>query len=408
MSAIAIPAVSVEAPPVRARIDSIDIMRGLIMVIMALDHIRDYFHNQSQLFDPTNLARTDAFLFFTRWITHFCAPGFMFLAGTAAYLYARRGRSTSEVSRFLLTRGLWLVVLELTVVAWFGWNFGFNRNELALAVIWALGWSMVALAGLIYVPWRVLLAFSLAMIVFHNAFDGVQPEQFGALAWLWRVLHVRSPLLLSSIGLSPLVAYPLVPWIGVMAAGFCFGRVLDLGSVRRRRILVWLGVSVTAAFVVLRWSNLYGDPSPWSVQATPVLTVASFLNCTKYPPSLLYLLMTLGPTLLVLAALEGVRVASWNPFVVFGRVPLFYYLLHIPLLHAVALVFAELRYGRMSFMLSMPASLRGPRPDFPTDYGYDLGTVYLIWIAIVLVLYPACRWYAGVKQRNRSALLSYL
>ena len=407
MSAIAISDVSVAAPASRARVDSIDIMRGLIMVIMALDHIRDYFHNQSQLFDPTNLARTDGFLFFTRWITHFCAPGFMFLAGTAAYLYGRRGRSTAEVSRFLWTRGLWLVVLELTVVAWFGWNFGFNPDELSLAVIWALGWSMVALAGLIYLPWRVLLAFGLAMIAFHNAFDGVQPEQFGALAWLWRVLHVRSPLL-PSIGPSPVVAYPLIPWIGVMAAGFCFGRVLDLKREERRRVLMWLGLGATLAFVVLRWSNLYGDPSPWSVQATPVLTVASFLNCTKYPPSLLYLLMTLGPTLVALAALEKVRAASWNPFLVFGRVPLFYYLIHLPLLHAVALVFAELRYGRMRFMLSMPAAFKGPRSDFPADYGYDLVTVYLIWIAIVVTLYPMCRWYAGVKQRNRSAVLSYL
>ena len=399
--------VQAQAPASRPRLDSIDLVRGLVMVIMALDHVRDYFHNQSQLFAPENLTRTDAALFFTRWITHFCAPAFIFLAGTAAYLYARRGRSTAEVSRFLWTRGLWLVLLELTVVASFGWNFGIDLNKQGLAVIWALGWSMVALAAVIHVPWRVPLAASVAMIVLHNTLDGVRPEQFGSLHWLWRLLHVRSVLLPSSdLGLA--VTYPLIPWIGVMAAGFCVGRLLDLDAVERRRMLVRVGCVVTAAFVLLRWSNLYGDPNPWSVQATPVLTVASFLNCWKYPPSLLYLLMTLGPTMLVLAWLDGVRVAPWNPFVVFGRVPLFYYLLHLPLLHGVALLFAEIRYGRMGFLLQMPASLRGPRPDFPPDYGYDLWIVYLVWIGIVLALYPLCRWYAGVKQRNRSVVLSYL
>ena len=390
----------------RPRVDSIDLVRGGVMVIMALDHVRDYFHGPSQLFAPEDLARTDGFLFATRWITHFCAPAFMFLAGTAAYLYARRGRSASELSRFLWTRGLWLVVLELTVVASFGWEFGLNTHP-GLAVIWALGWSMIALAALIYLPWRILLAASLTMIALHNVFDGVRPEYFGDWAWLWRLLHVRGPLLPGS-GIDVRAGYPLIPWIGVMAAGFCFGRVLDLEPARRRRLLLWLGAALTGAFVLLRWSNLYGDPSPWSAQPTAVLTVVSFLNCTKYPPSLLYLLMTLGPTILVLGLLEHVRVGARNPFLVFGRVPLFYYLLHLPLLHAVALVFAQIRYGRMAFLLDMPPSLRGPRPDFPVDYGYGLWQTYVIWAAIVLALYPLCRWYAGVKQRSRSPLLSYL
>jgi uncharacterized membrane protein len=390
----------------RPRVDSIDLVRGGVMVIMALDHVRDYFHGPSQLFAPEDLARTDGFLFATRWITHFCAPVFMFLAGTSAYLYARRGRTPSEVSRFLWTRGLWLVVLELTVVASFGWEFGINTH-LGLAVIWALGWSMVVLAGAIHLPWRILLACSVVMIAGHNAFDGVRPEQFGSLAWVWRLLHVRSVLLPGS-GVDVRVGYPLIPWIGLMAAGFCFGRLLDLDPGQRRRLLARLGTGLTVLFVVLRWSNMYGDPAPWSVQSTPVLTVVSFLNCTKYPPSLLYVLMTIGPTMLVLAMLEGVRASAWNPFLVFGRVPLFYYLLHLPLLHAVALVFAQLRYGRMSFLLAMPPSLRGPRPDFPADYGYGLWQTYVIWAVIVLALYPVCRWYAGVKRRSTSPILSYL
>ena len=391
----------------RARIDSIDLMRGLVMIIMALDHVRDYFHHQSQLFAPEDLAQTDGWLFFTRWITHFCAPAFMFLAGTAAHLYARRGRTTSELSWFLWTRGLWLVLLELTVVRWFGWDFGINTSDGGLAVIWALGASMVALAVLVWLPWRILLAVGIGMIVLHNTLDGIRPEQFGAAHWLWRLLHVRGPLLPGTeIGMR--VGYPLVPWVGVMATGFCFGRILDLEADRRRRVLLRLGVGLVAAFVVLRWSNLYGDHVPWTVQPSVPLTIASFLNCEKYPPSLLYLLMTLGPMLLVLAAFEGVRARASNPLIVFGRVPLFYYLLHLPLLHAVAVALAQWQYGRAAFMLRPPPSLRGPRPDFPADYGYDLWVVYVVWIGIVLALYPVCRWYAGVKQRSKSPALSYL
>ena len=375
------------------------------MVIMALDHVRDYFHNQSQHFAPEDLAQTDGWLFFTRWITHFCAPSFVFLAGTAAYLYSRRGRTTRELSRFLWTRGLWLVFLELTVVRWFGWDFGINTSIGGLAVIWALGASMVALAALVWLPWRILLGVGIGMIVLHNTLDGVRPEQFGSAHWLWRLLHVRGPLFPEG---SFRVAYPLIPWIGVMGTGYCFGRILDLESDRRVRLLLGLGLGVTAAFVVLRWSNLYGDPFPWTAERSAVLTLASFLNCQKYPPSLLYLLMTLGPMLLMLAAFEKVRARPWNPLLVFGRVPLFYYLLHLPLLHAVALVFAQWRYGRFAFLLDRPASLGGPRPDFPTDYGYDLWVVYLVWVAIVLALYPLCRWYAGLKQRSKSPILSYL
>ena len=377
------------------------------MVIMALDHVRDYFHGPSQHFAPEDLTRTDGWLFFTRWITHFCAPSFVFLAGTAAYLYARRGRTTSELSRFLWTRGLWLILLELTIVRWFGWDLGIGVSDPGLAVIWALGASMVVLAALVWLPWRIVLALGVGMIVLHNTLDTIRPEQFGPAHWLWRLLHVRGPLLPGTeFGIR--LGYPVLPWIGVMAAGYCFGRILELQPEHRRRMLVRLGAGLTAAFVVLRWSNLYGDPVPWTVQPSLALTIASFLNCEKYPPSLLYLLMTLGPMLLVLAAFDRVRARASNPLLVFGRVPLFYYLLHLPLLHITAVVFAQAQYGRSAFMLGSPPSLRGPRPDFPTDYGYDLWVVYLVWVAIVLALYPVCRWYAGLKQRSKSPILSYL
>jgi len=391
----------------RTRIDSIDLVRGLVMVIMALDHVRDYFHGPSQHFAPEDLTRTDGWLFFTRWITHFCAPSFMFLAGTAAYLYARRGRTTSELSRFLWTRGLWLILLELTIVRWFGWDLGIGVSDPGLAVIWALGASMVVLAALVWLPWRMVLTLGVGIILLHNTLDTIRPEQFGAAHWLWRLLHVRGPLL-PGTGFGIRLGYPVLPWIGVMAAGYCFGRILELQPEHRRRMLVRLGAGLTAAFVVLRWSNLYGDPVPWTVQPSVALTIASFLNCEKYPPSLLYLLMTLGPMLLVLAAFDRVRARASNPLLVFGRVPLFYYLLHLPLLHITAVVFAQAQFGRSAFMLGSPPSLRGPRPDFPTDYGYDLWVVYLVWVAIVFALYPVCRWYAGLKQRSKSPILSYL
>jgi uncharacterized membrane protein len=394
-------------PAAGARLDSIDLVRGLVMVIMALDHVRDYFHSEAQLYSPEDLAHTDGILFFTRWITHFCAPVFVFLAGTSAYLYAQRGRSTGELSRFLLTRGLWLIVLELTVVISFGWRFGIQYDTVFLRVIWALGCSMVALAALVWLPWRVLLVLSLAIIGLHNTLDGITTESFGSFAWLWALLHVQSFFDIPG-GPTVRVAYPLLAWVGVMALGYCFGSLLTLAPDRRRSVLIRLGAALTVSFVALRWSNLHGDPNPWAVQDSVILTVISFFNTAKYPPSLLYLLMTLGPALLLLGLIDRVRLRPGNFLLVFGRVPLFYYLLHIPLIHALALIFAHARYGNATFMLEQPPSLSGPADLFPADYGYDLWVTYVVWIGVVAALYPLCRWYAGLKQRNRSALLTYL
>ena len=390
----------------RPRIQSVDILRGLIMIVMALDHVRDYFHYGAQHFDPMDLSQTSAALFLTRWITHFCAPTFMLLAGTGAYLQSRRGKSKAEVSRFLLTRGAWLVVLEFTWVLCLGWKMNFAYDTIFLIVIWALGVSMMALAGLIFLPWRVLLASSTAVILLHNTLDGIRPEQFGALSWLWKVLHVPN-VIQPSPNLTIITGYPLIPWIAVMAAGYCFGRITDLTPEHRRRILFRLGGALTAGFVVLRGLNLYGDPNRWSSQSSLPATIGSFLNCVKYPPSLLYLMMTLGPAILILGWLEGVRLKDTNPLIVFGRVPLFYYLLHVPLIHGLAILLGGIRYGRWDFLLDVPPAFAGPRPGFPDDYGYNLVIVYLIWIAVVAILYPACRWFAALKQRNRSSVLSY-
>jgi uncharacterized membrane protein len=282
----------------------------------------------------------------------------------------------------------------------------FENDQIFLWVFWALGVSMIVLAGLIYVPWKALLAASVGVILLHNTLDGFTPEQFGAFGWLWKVLHAPSRIAAAD-GVAIFTNYTLVPWIFVMAAGYCFGRILELESGARQRFLLRLGGAMVCAFVVLRWTNLYGDPNSWSVQSPPLLTVASFLNCTKYAPSLLYLLMTLGPGIVLLGLIDKVQLANSNPFIVFGRVPLFYYLLHLPLIHGLAIAAGGIRYGRTDFLFRNPPALLGPTEGFPPDYGYNLAVVYVIWIAVVIMLYPACRWFAALKQRHRTAVLSY-
>jgi uncharacterized membrane protein len=394
----------------RARLYSVDALRGLVMLIMALDHVRDFFHVYAKSFDPLDPSKTWTALFFTRWVTHFCAPTFVFLAGTGAFLSTRRGRTKKELSRFLLTRGLWLILLELTLVR-FGWFFNFDYHFLFAQVIWAIGWSMIVLAGLVHLPVRAIAAFGLVMIFLHNALDRIQAADFGSLRWLWVVLH-ETNILVPRPGVIFLAAYPLIPWVGVMAAGYAFGELLMLERERRRRILPRLGGACIALFVVLRALNIYGDPLGWSSQARGTwFTLLSFLNTQKYPPSLLFLLMTLGPSIIALALFDraGGREpgALMRPFVVFGRVPMFYYLLHVPLMHLVAVVFSLARYGRADWLfMNWPPP--GQPPLEPQGYGYNLWVVYAVWLGVVVALYPICRWFAEVKQRRRDAWLSYL
>jgi uncharacterized membrane protein len=383
--------------PRGTRLESVDLLRGLIMVVMALDHVRDHIHRGSMQFDPTDLTRTGIALFLTRWITHFCAPVFVFLAGTGAFLWGARGRTKDEISRYLLTRGLWLVLLELTIVNW-EWNFGIEFSHFGALVIWALGWSMVAMAGLVRLPLPAIGAFGWWMILGHNLFDRITPDRFGPFAWLWRVLHVQGDIHMGPVTLF--VMYPLVPWIGVMPAGYAFGSWMVNEDPKRRRRMAAVGLLLIAVFAELRFYNFYGDPQPWSRQKDAVFTALSFINCQKYPPSLLFLLMTLGPALLVLAATDRGVPRLARPFLVFGRVPLFYYLAHLALIDAVTGALAISRYGpNVAQVMS-----HGP----PPDYGYRLPVVYAVWIGVVVALYPLCRWYAGVKARSRSGWLSYL
>jgi uncharacterized membrane protein len=399
-----------EPPAARVRLDSVDAVRGIVMVVMALDHVRDFFHAYAKSFDPTDPSKTWTLLFFTRWATHFCAPTFVFLAGTGAFLSTRRGRSKPELARFLLTRGLWLIVLELTLVR-LGWFFNFDYHFVFVQVIWAIGWSMIVLAGLVFLPVRATAFAGLATIFLHNLLDGVRSDSFGPLRWLWVLLHEQN-VLVPRDGYLFLVAYPLVPWVGVMAAGYAFGGLLTLERERRRRILFVLGGAAVLLFVGLRALNVYGDPRPWAPQERGAwYTFLSFLNTTKYPPSLLFLLMTLGPSVAAVALFDRGEGARPNvllrPFVVFGRVPMFYYLLHVPLMHLAAVLFAYAKYGRAEWLfLNWPPPGRPPLE--PPGYGYDLLVVYLVWLGVVAALYPLCRWFAGVKRRRRDAWLSYL
>jgi uncharacterized membrane protein len=328
----------------------------------------------------------------------------MLTAGLGAFFYGRN-RSEGEVSRFLLTRGLWLMFLELTVMH-FALYFNFDYSFVILTVLWGLGIGMVVLAALIYLPRSVLAALCLAMIALHNLADGVDAARFGALAPVWHVVHQVGTIQLGKH--TVLVSYLLVPWVGVMGAGYCLGPVFLRDPASRQRILFRLGLGLTAAFLLLRGLNVYGDPAPWHVQPTAAFTVLSFLRCNKYPPSLDFLLMTLGPALMAMSWLDRLRLTARNPLLVFGRVPLFYFLLHLFVIHLVAMLLALLRYGTASFFFNQPLSMGGPPKVFPANYGYRLWVVYVVWLAVVVMLYPLCRWFANLKERRRDWWLSYL
>ncbi len=361
----------------KARVTCVDALRGLVMIIMALDHTREFFHSDAMFFQPDDLTRTTAVLFFTRWVTHICAPVFMFTAGLGAFLWMRRGRTTSQLSHFLWKRGLWLVILELTLLR-LAFDFSYVTGFVILSILWALGWSMVALGFLVRIPVRALAVLSIAMIALHNLTDPVSARQFGSAAWVWNILH--QPGLFSVAGVPVHVAYPLVPWIAVMSAGFCFGPILALDPPRRRWWMARIGIGLTLAFLVIRGINIYGDPVRWSTQI-PGMTVLSFLKCTKYPPSLDFLLMTLGPALLLMAWLDRIPLSKTNPLIVFGRVPLFYFLVHMFVIHGLTIPFALLRYGHAGFALN--PILGGPANLKPSDYGYPLWVVYSVWLTVV-------------------------
>jgi uncharacterized membrane protein len=381
-------------PSRRVRLESIDLVRGAIMVLMALDHTRDFFGLPG---NPTNLATASAPLFFTRWITHFCAPGFFFLMGTGAFLAGRR-RSPGELSRLLVTRGLWLIFLDLVVLRCFSYQFNFDYRVTMLIVLWALGWALIALAVVVRLSTRTIAAIGGVMIAGHNLLDGVQSANP-----FWRILHAPGVVFASSEHVV-FAAYTLVPWMGVTMMGYAIGTVYTWPAARRQRFLARLGLLIAIAFLVVRGLNIYGDPAPWTHQRTAFFTVLSFFNTTKYPPSLSFLLMTLGPVLLALASTER---ATSRVLAVYGRVPLFYYMVHFFVLHALAVIVCLMRYGSAHWMFESPDLAHYPFAA-PPGWGFPLPIVYLVWMSVVVAVYPLCRWFAGVKARSTAAWVSYL
>ena len=368
------------------------------MILMALDHTRDFFGIPGQ--NPTDLATATPALFFTRWITHFCAPVFFLLTGTGAYLSLRR-KSPSELSRFLFTRGLWLIFLELVILRCFAYQFNFDYRVTMLLVIWALGWAMITLSLLVRFPPVVATAFGVVLIAGHNLLDGVRSTNP-----LWAILH--SPgFVLNTPDHVVFAAYPLIPWIGVTAVGYALGQVYSWDADRRRAFLLRLGVALSLAFLVIRGINVYGDPSRWMHQKTALFTALSFLNTTKYPPSLLFLLMTLGPALVFLSAVDRRTPRLLRPALVIGKVPLFYYALHFALIHLLAVVTCYARYGSAHWMFESPDLGHYPFSP-PPGWGYSLPIVYMVWLLVVVTMYPLCRWFAALKQRRSDPWLSYL
>lgn len=393
----------------KSRIGSIDLVRGAVMILMAIDHVR--------VFSGVPAGGPTVGLFFTRWVTNFCAPAFIFLAGTSIFLYARRH---VDVPRYLLIRGFWLILLEFTFlrVAW-TFNFDFRHYEMA-GVIWVIGICMVLMAGLVKLPASLVGAIGVVIIGAHNLMDshmgklldGMDQNRFSG--W-WKIFYVgffAGPIQLGADGPSLMVLYSIVPWIGVMAAGYGFGKIIVLEPERRKRICLVIGLTAIALFLVLRGFNLYGDPRPWhaSVEgrngAPPMPALFSFLNTSKYPASLCFLLMTLGPVIALMPLVEGLSGTVTRAITLFGRVPFFYYMLHIPLVHALALVVSKIRLGYVSPWLFTNHPMGNP--EAPDGYMWSLPLLYLVWGLAIVLLYFACKWFAALKARRSDWWLQYL
>ena len=393
---------------IQTRIESIDVLRGLVMVVMAIDHTRDFFHITSWTADPLNLAITTPALFLTRWITHFCAPVFVFLSGTSIYLQSLR-KTKRELSRFLIKRGLWLIFAELVIV-----NLGMTFNPLytiqILQVIWVIGISMIILGLLIHLPFRLILALGLVIVLGHNMLDAVEAAPgFKPTIW-WDLLH-RQGIYPYANGHLLFVFYPILPWLGLMLLGYCTGTFFapTVSPAKRRNALMLTGLGLMVFFIALRFSNIYGNPFPWSEQKSALLTVFSFINVNKYPPSLLYMCVTIGPALLFLAAIEPVRNGLTNILRVFGRTAFFYYIIHWYVIHTLCLLVFISRGHSLADAVSIATKNQIPFLFAVPGEGVSLPVVYLIWAGVILIMYPLCRWYDHYKTSHKEQWwLSYL
>ncbi len=407
---------SASAPDSGRRIPEIDMMRGLVIVLMALDHVRDYFYAGAFRFDPLDPAQTTPLLYATRWVTHLCAPTFIFLAGVSAFIQTTRGKTGATLASFLLKRGLWLIFLEVTVLS-FGWSFGFPY-PLFLQVIWAIGWSMIALAGLVMLPRTASLVVGIAIIAGHNLLDPITPQQFGDASILWMALHEGGPIFVNGTPIG-LFAYPILPWIGVMALGYGAGPLFVEPAATRDRKLLLIGAGMIALFLLLRYFDAYGNPAAtanagpydgaqnWRDHESFGAAVMAFLNVQKYPPSLMFNLVTLGIMFVGLPLIPRVKGAPARVLLAFGSVPFFFYVLHIYVAHGLAIV-ANSAAGRDASGLFNYLLNAFTAPEKTQGLGFSLPWVYVAWIAVLVILYPACVYWAGLKRRRRDWWLSYL
>ena len=386
------------------RIESIDFLRGIVMIIMTLDHVRDYFFFGSFTSNPTDLDSTTPLLFYTRIITHYCAPVFVLLTGTSAYLYGTK-KNKSDLSKFLFTRGIWLIFLEV-VVNNFIWFFNPSYSFIVLQVIWAIGFSMLFLSGIIYFSNKIIFMIGIAIICLHNLFDVFVFEGQSLDAIMWYFLHQPSMIKISEYS-SLVFGYPIIPWVGLIALGYVMGSLYsEYQSKKRISLLMKLGIYSVLAFIVLRLTNFYGEPNHFAVQKNLTFSVMAFFNTTKYPPSLLYLLMTIGPSLILLSLIEKYKNKFTDFFIVFGRVPLFYYFTHVFFIHIIAIIVLIIENEDYGIMLNMTPFL--PNQYQLMEYGYPLWVVYLVWVIVVLILYPISYKYMKYKSNSKKWWLSYL
>ena len=391
--------------PVKQRIHSIDILRGVIMLIMAVDHVREYFHLGAITNDPTNLASTTPLLFFTRWITHFCAPTFVFLSGLSAYIAATR-RTKSELSSFLLKRGLWLVFVEIAIMT-LALSLNPLYNTLVLQVIWVIGLSMILLSVLVRLPLRVIGAIGVVIIIGHDILNGVELAPNTAGDVLMKLFFTaRGTVILLDKTHIILALYAVVPWTGIMLLGYSLGNLYQAqySPQIRKKVLIYASLNLLIVFIGLRLANSYGDPAPWSVQKNSLFTFMSFMNVSKYPPSLLYTCLTLSAALLVLAFTEKTTGKLADFFKVYGSVPFFYYVLHFYLIRAITIVVFFLQ----GYKTSQIADPKSPFLFTPPGFGLSIGYVYLLWLAIILLLYYPCKWFSNYKKTHKQWWLSYL
>ncbi len=374
---------------------------------MALDHIRDFAHDSGYAYDPVDFRVAPLIVYLTRWITHFCAPTFVFLAGVSMWLQAAKGKDTSRLSSFLVKRGLWIVGLEVTVIS-FGWSFAIPYMPF-LQVMWAIGWCMVAMAALVRLPRTAVLTVGAGIVLLHNLLDPIQAKNLGNFGPAWLILHQGGILTWNSQPFA-IAFYPLLPWLGVMALGYGLGFVFL--SADRDKLLLRLGLGMLATFAVLRGLHGYGDPLPWSTQATFLQTAMNFFNVQKYPPSLLYVCATVGPTLLVARFLSRCTPETMNGpvaqfFRTFGSVPMMAYLAHLYIMHAVAIAMHFVAGHNLDGMFN--TILKSfMKPEAFTGTGFPLWAVYIAWLIIIALVYPICRWWMGVKRRRTDWWLSYL